>query len=400
MNPLDNLKILIVIPTFNNKSTLRRVVEEALALGLPVLVVNDGSTDGAMDSIANLPVQRIDFRQNNGKGAAIRAAAQWADEQGCTHIITMDADGQHDPGDLSRFVATIQQYPMSLIIGVRDFGMTNTPGSSVFGRKFSNFWIRISCGMQVQDSQSGFRAYPLELFRHVYPRARRYNFEMEILVRAIWAGMAVEQIGINVHYTTETMRASHFRPFVDNARISLTFSRLVTRNLIPWPHKVYFGASAAEEIWQYLFHPIRTIKMLLTEQTSPRQIALASTLGIFMGTLPLIAMHMVAIVFVATRLRLNRLIALNVSHLCAPPLVPALAVEFGYLIRHGRLLTDFNMQTLGHEALQRLWDYLIGSIALAPLLGAAAGLLAYSLALLFRNMQRNLVQAKGVRSGD
>jgi len=387
-------RILLVIPTFNNRSSLREIVSRSLAVHPDVLVVNDGSTDDAMQTLNGLECQRLELPENRGKGAAIMAGARRAIESGYTHIITMDADGQHDPADVIRFVKQINKNPMTLIIGVRNFDDTDVPGSSVFGRKFSNFWIRISCGTQVRDSQSGFRAYPLELFKHIRPLAKRYNFEMEILVRAVWAGMDVDQIDITVHYNSETTRASHFRPFVDNARISLTFTWLVTRNLIPWPHKSHFKPSAFREILPYIFHFFKTMKMLLTEQTSPREIGLATSLGIFMGTLPLIAMHMVSIVFVATRLRLNRLIALNVSHLCAPPFVPALAIETGYFIRHGRFLTEFSMQTLGHEALQRLWDYLIGSVLLAPILGLIAGLIAYALAGFFRRMQFRFAKVK------
>ena len=196
-------------------------------------------------------------------------------------------------------------------------------------------------------------------------------------------------------YSDETQHASHFRPFLDNARISFTYTGLVIRNFVPWPHKTLFGVKRDEKLKTLFLNPWRTLKMLVLEKTTSRQIAFAVFLGIFLGTLPLIAMHSITIVFFATRLRLNRLIALNVSHFCAPPIVPALAVEAGYLLRNGRFLTEFSMQTLGHEALHRLGDYLLGSVVIAPLLGALAALLAFTLSSIVRTTTSRLKQMKG-----
>jgi uncharacterized protein (DUF2062 family) len=133
-----------------------------------------------------------------------------------------------------------------------------------------------------------------------------------------------------------------------------------------------------------LRHPLRSLKILLHESTSPWEIAAASMLGIFLGTLPLIACHSVVIVFCATRLRLNRLVAFNVSHLCVAPFVPALAIEVGYFARHGQFLTQFSLQTLGREAPQRLVDYLLGALITGPVLAVVAGVIAYLIALFYQ----------------
>lgn len=390
MTPLavEDIRILLVFPVYNNRSTLPKVVGKALQTDLPVLVVSDGSTDGGMETLSGLPVDTIELPRHKGKGAAIRAAADWADKNGYSHIVTLDADGQHDPQDALKFIDKIRRNPLSIVIGNRDFSGTGVPRSSRFGRKFSNFWIKISSGISVSDSQSGFRAYPVEAVRRIRCFANKYHYEVEILVKGIWSGLAVQSVDISVSYSEETIHSSHFRPFVDNLLISMTYTRLVIRNLIPWPHKILFGVSQQERVKFFFLNPFKSLKMLATEKTSAREIGYATALGIFMGTLPLIASHMVAIIFVSTRLRLNRLIALNVSHLCAPPFVPAAAVEIGYLIRHGRFLTEFTVQTLGNEALQRLGEYILGAIVLAFPLGAAAGLLGYSLALFFKRFNR------------
>ena len=379
---------LIVIPVFNNRATLRRVVEESLTFGLPVLVVNDGSTDGGPETLDGLPVTRIDHAVNRGKGAAILSAAGWAEAHGFTHLITMDADGQHCPQDVARFLEKIAQNPWAIIVGARDVSGQPVPGASRFGRRFSNFWLKVACGMGLPDSQSGFRAYPVAILRQVRCLGRRYEFEVEILVRAVWAGASLDTVDVQVRYTPESTSASHFHPLRDNARISRTYARLVLRNFLPWPHRTLFDdpARAGERLSpKRLRHSLR---VLLREHTSRQRITLAAMLGVFLGTLPLIACHSVIIVFCAARLRLNRLIALNISHFCAPPVVPALAIESGYFVRHGRWLTEFTFRTLGHQIDQRLLDYLLGSVLLAPLLALGTGFVLSGLAWSYQGLYR------------
>lgn len=383
----EQILVLLVIPTYNNRSTLRQVVEGSLKTGLTILVVNDGSTDSGPDTIADLKVEQLNLPKNKGKGVAIQAAAKWAQENHFSHIITMDADGQHSPSNVSKFVEKIKKNPSSIILGARDFDSTDAPESSKFGRKFSNFWVRISTGISVTDSQSGFRAYPVDAIRRIRCLSHRYNYEVEILVKGIWAGLTVQSVNIAVNYNSKSIETSHFRPFVDNTRISLTYTYLVIRNLFPLPHRILYGLKPKERIKSFFMNPFRGLKLLITEKSSPRQIMFAVMLGIFLATLPLIAIHSVAIVFVATRLKLNRLIALNVSHFCAPPLVPGLAVELGYFLRNGKFLTEFNVQTLGHEALQRIGDYLLGSIVLAPILAVLAGIITYFIISICRKIK-------------
>ncbi len=377
------INVLIVIPTFNNLKTLRTVIEKAISTGLKVLVVNDGSTDGGPETLKGLSAARLDFTVNRGKGTAILSAAEWAAANGFSHIITVDADGQHNPGDALKFQELIRKNPWSVIIGNRHFG-GRVPFSSRFGRKFSNMWVWITTGWRVPDSQSGFRAYPVAALQMVICRGRRYDFEVEILVRGVWAGLSIVNTDIPVHYSEETIKASHFKPFRDNARISWTYTQLVIRNFLPWPHKVLFNTGGKEKI--SVLHPIRSFKLLLRESLSPRDMALSSMLGVFLGTLPLIACHSVTIFFVATRLRLNRLVALSVSNICMPPFVPGLAVAVGYYMRHGTYLTEFNMQTLGYEAPQRLLEYLIGSLIIGPILALIVGAIAFLTGMFYQNL--------------
>lgn len=379
------IKPLIVVPTFNNKKTLKKIVDESLATGIALLVVNDGSTDGSIDTIKATPANIISFESNRGKGAAILAGAKWASTEGYTHIVTIDADGQHDPKEAPGLIKSAQSHPHSIILGKRRFEDALVPRSSRFGRWWSNLWCRITTGHSIGDSQSGFRVYPVDALCKVQCKGTKYDFEVEILVRGSWAGLTIIDHDISVNYSTETKKASHFDPFYDNYRISVAYTRLVIRHFFPWPHKVLFNKEEiSEEERLSLKHPVRSLKILLKENTTPREIVYASMLGILLGTLPLIAIHSVAIIFAATRLKLNRLIALNISHLCAPPIVPAIAIEAGYFIRNGRFLTEFNYQTLGNEAPQRLLEYIVGATFIAPFLTVFAGIIVYILILIYQ----------------
>ncbi len=383
-----SIKILVVIPTYNNQATLRDVVEQAREANPDVLVVNDGSTDGGPESTEGLDVHRVDHPQNLGKGAAILSAVHWAWDRGFTHIVTVDADGQHDPSEVGKFAERIKANPTAIVIGVRDMSSRHVPASSRFGRGFSNFWLKIACGASTPDSQSGFRAYPVNIVRQVRCGTRRYDFEIEVLVRSVWAGASLDKVDISVRYDDQRRLDSRFAPWRDNARISLLYARLVGRNLLPWPHKIVVEDETAGADRLSLKRPRRSLRILLTESTSPKDITFASMLGVLLGTLPFIACHSLVIVLFATRLKLNRLVALNISHLCAPPFVPALAVMVGYYMRNGRFLSDFSVQTLGREIHHRFVDYLVGSFVVAPVLAVIVGGIVLPLALAYRKLRR------------
>jgi len=225
----------IVIPVFNHGKQVRKVVEKALRIGPPVIVVNDGSTDDTPQIlVAASGVTVIHHKENRGKGAALLTGfaeasrlADWA--------ITIDADGQHDPEDIPSLIKAIPDGQRPLVIGKRS-GMEqeNVPWTSLWGRRFSNFWVWASCGRWLSDSQSGFRAYPLPEILQFRSRARRYQFEVEVLVLAVWSGLPIIEVPVTVFYGPARERVSHFRPWQDFWRNTRTFSRLIaTRILIP-----------------------------------------------------------------------------------------------------------------------------------------------------------------------
>ena len=226
----------IVIPVYNHGSMIEAVIMNALKLNLPVIVVDDGSTDSTSDRIKNIDgIQFLRQRENRGKGAAIMIGFERASEI-ADWAITIDADGQHNPQDALNLIRAIPKNSRPLMVGMRqEMTGRDVPWTSSFGRKFSNFWVRISGGPKMTDSQSGFRIYPLPESMNLDVKARRFQFEVEILVRAAWANIPVIEVPISVSYAKGSQRISHFRPFVDFMRNTRTFYQLITRRLLIHP---------------------------------------------------------------------------------------------------------------------------------------------------------------------
>ena len=201
------------------------MVEKALALGKPVFVVDDGSTDSTYDQIKGISgITVLRHEVNRGKGEAIltgfkaaAAVARWA--------ITIDADGQHHPEDCAKLIAAVPEGQRPIVVGKRE-GMysAEVPWSSRFGRKFSNFWVRASGGPPIMDTQSGMRLYPLPESLHLSVASRRFQFEVEILVKASWRRIPVIEAPIGVTYQAGGKRISHYRGFVDFMRNAAVFT--------------------------------------------------------------------------------------------------------------------------------------------------------------------------------
>jgi len=384
-----NLKIMIVIPVYNHPDTVREVVARTLEMHDNVMVVDDGSREIVADLLTGLNAHVVRHQKNMGKGAAILTGALEASRMGMTHIITIDADGQHDPADIKKFIPILNENPNAIIIGKRNFKGTATPGLSIFGRGFSNFWMRVQTGRSVGDTQSGFRAYPLAVIDKLSLRERHYSFEVEVLVKAAWADVKIIDVDISVYYPPAEKRISHFRGIMDNFRLSILNSKLTMRSIAPIPHrKIHFDENNVRSI--SVLHPVKSLKTLLTENTTPEKLATAGAVGVFLGALPLIACHTIVIILVTGFARLNKVAALAASQLCMPPVVPALCIEAGYFLRNGKFLTEISLNTIGYQALQRLYEWLIGSILLGPVLGLLAGLFIYLTASLLERGKKAL----------
>lgn len=372
--------IWCVLPAYNNCRTIRQIALECREQGLPVLVVDDGSTDASVSALLeDSDIIVLGHERNRGKGAAIMTALDFLQCRGARFMITIDGDGQHDPKDIPKFIPLIEDNPDSIIIGERDMDGENVPASSLFGRSFSDFWIQFETGIKARDTQSGFRAYPIEHISRLKLKMRRYNFEIEVLARAAWAGLDLKSVPVKAYYPKKEERVSSFRPFVDNARISLTHTRLVIRRLMPWPIKKL--VKPPNDL-SFLRSPLKFIIFLLKENASPRELGMAAGVGTFIAVLPIFGFHTVAIVYAATRLKLNRFMAVGIQNLCAPPFVPLLCIQLGYFTMHGEWLSELSHKTVVYQLHLRFLEWCLGAIPLAPLLATASGIAVYLLAKL------------------
>ena len=216
-------RVCILIPTYNNAGTLRRVIDDVLLYADDVIVVNDGSTDSTseiLDGFADRIVA-VEYGKNRGKGDALVAGFRKAMELGFDYAITIDSDGQHYPSDIPAFVEAIAQHPDTLIVGERDLSGVDINGKSSFANKFSNFWFAVQTGLRLNDTQTGFRAYPLRRLSALSLTTSRYEAELEFMVFAAWSGVDIISIPIKVYYPPQSERISHFRPAKDFTRISI-----------------------------------------------------------------------------------------------------------------------------------------------------------------------------------
>lgn len=212
-----------IIPTFNNAGTIRKVVDDVSRHCENVIVVNDGSTDDTSTILSELAstITVVSYPKNRGKGHALVTGFRKAMEMGFTHAVTIDADGQHFADDIPLLVEQMEHHPDAIIVGCRNLTEENMPRQNTFANKFSNFWFRLQTGINLPDTQSGFRIYPLASLKGLNLITSRYEAELELLVFAAWAGVPVLSTNVRVYYPPAEERVSHFRPVYDFFRISV-----------------------------------------------------------------------------------------------------------------------------------------------------------------------------------
>lgn len=216
---LDDL--CVVIPTYNNASTICQVVEGCLEQVNHVMVLNDGSTDDTLQVLEPFTgrIILISHQKNQGKGAALRTAFRKAKEMGFRYALTLDADGQHYPTDIPALVASLKENPEALIVGERNVrGQTR---GARFANRFSNFWFAVQTARRLRDTQTGLRIYPLRQLPRLDFLTARYEAELELLVWSAWRGVKIKTVPVSVFYPPVEERVSHFKPAKDFSRISL-----------------------------------------------------------------------------------------------------------------------------------------------------------------------------------
>jgi glycosyltransferase involved in cell wall biosynthesis len=220
-----------IVPTFNHHRVLREVTDRLSDAGLPVFVVDDGSTHAARAVIAALAptgVQVLRHETNRGKGAAVATGVARAAACGFTHALQVDADGQHDLAALPRLIGAWRRHPEALIAGDPVFD-GSAPASRRIGRQVTRFWTAVeTLSLDLPDTMCGMRIYPLAPVSALASRVRlgqRMEFDTEILVRLVWAGVPIVRVPVAVRYPADNL--SNFELFSDNLRISLMHARLV-----------------------------------------------------------------------------------------------------------------------------------------------------------------------------
>lgn len=221
MKPLNH--ICAVIPTYNNAGTIADVVRRVYAQMDNIIVVADGPTDNTLNELGalGLPITIVLYSKNAGKGTALKRGFEKARQMGFTHVLTIDADGQHYPEDIPALYRMHTLHPDSIIVGSRGLRQANMPGKNTFANKFSNFWFALQTGLRLPDTQTGFRIYPLAQIRGERFMTSRYEAELELLVFSAWAEVDIIPVSVRVFYPPKEERVSHFRPAYDFARISL-----------------------------------------------------------------------------------------------------------------------------------------------------------------------------------
>lgn len=373
----DVLNACVIIPTYNNAATLPAVIAEVKRYTENIIVVNDGSTDDTEEIIYALAdVQPISYLPNKGKGWALRQAFKFAIDKGYKYAVTIDSDGQHFAKDLPVFFEKLLENSNSIIIGARNMNQESVPGGSSFGNKFSNFWFRVETGINSPDTQSGYRLYPLEPLKKMRFITRKYEFEIEVLVRAAWKGVGVTSVPVSVYYAPKEERISHFRPFKDFFRISVLNTILVL---------IAFLYIKPRDFIRILFNKEKRSKLLndhlLNPHHSAKLKAFSVGFGIFMGIVPIWGFQLVSAIFLAVLLKLNKPLVIIAANISIPPMIPViifLSYKMGaYWMGEKAMQISFSSTITLDSIKNNLLQYIYGSITLAVVAAIVSGLLTY-----------------------
>jgi len=373
-------RVCLLICTYNNARTIDRVLASAAGMIADIIVVDDGSDDGTTEKLAIAgEVDRVRHARNRGKGAAIQTGLDRARDRGFTHVITMDADGQHAACDIPLFVDAIRQDPSALVLGFRRLRGSGRSRKSRVLRVNSNFWIWVATGRRVGDSQTGFRAYPLAPLRAIHFRTTRYDFEIESLALAIWNDVPIREVEISAEYGAGS--ESHFRPIVDFLRVARLNVHLIAQRIFlstairqrvntrefrdgPWPGRVGRNLRA----------------YLLQESTSPFRFAACIAVGVCCGIMPIWGFQAALALVLAHRFGLSRALAVIASNVSIPVFMPFI-LYFSLLTGHALLAGEFDLTLAIGEfdsanAGFYAAEYLVGSMVFSLVAGLVAGLAA------------------------
>ncbi|MET3038019.1 DUF2062 domain-containing protein [Chryseobacterium sp. NRRL B-14859] len=368
-NAISEKKICVLIPTYNNEKTLRRVIDGVLDYTESIIVVNDGSTDATPHILSQYPqITVITLPENKGKGNGLKTGFRKAKELGHDYAITIDSDGQHYPDDIPVFVeALLKEKEDILLIGNRNMAQDGIPRKSSFGNRFSNFWFWFETGIKLEDTQSGYRLYPL----HQIPKkffTPKFEFEIEIIVRTAWRHIPVKNVPIKVLYDPAE-RVSHFRPFKDFTRISILNTILVTITLFYIIPRNFVNNFKKKSFKRFIKEDV------LESDGSNRTKAFSIALGVFIGLSPFWGFQTLLVISLSVLFKLNKVLAFVASNISLPPFIPfiiAASLFLGTPFVQGEsniLSQDLNFDLIKNNLLQ----YVIGSFILSTTGAALSG---------------------------
>ncbi len=381
----EDYNLCVIIPTFNNQKTIVSVIEDVKLYCENIVVVNDGSTDNTYELINQISnIEVISYPKNKGKGNAIQGFKRVL-ELGFDYAITIDADGQHFAEDLQVFNDKIKEEPDALMIGSRNISADGMPSKSTFANKFSNFWFWVETGQKLPDTQSGFRLYPIKFYQKSRFFTKKYEFEVEVIVRSAWSGIKIIPVPIKVDYPED--RVTHFRPLPDFTRISIlntclvliTFLYIVPRNAFRYLTRNKFIDIIRDQITAH--------------NESPAKIAFALGFGVFMGIAPIWGFQMLVAAFLAHFMRLNKILVLAASNISLPPVVPFL-IYFSYktggmVVNNPEELTKETLIQLKQQILEgnfyatfqdfgySIFQYVVGALIFALAMGMGVGVISW-----------------------
>lgn len=372
-NAISEKKICVLIPTYNNEKTLKRVIDGVLDYTEDIIAVNDGSTDSTKEILRSYSqIEVIDLPENKGKGNGLKIGFRKAKELGYNYAITIDSDGQHYPDDIPVFVeALLNEKEDVLLIGNRNMSQDGIPKKSSFGNRFSNFWFWFETGIKLEDTQSGYRLYPL----HKIPKkyfTPKFEFEIEIIVRTAWRHIPVKNVPVKVLYDPAE-RVSHFRPFKDFTRISILNTILVTITLLYIIPRNFVNNFKKKSIKRFIKEDV------LESDGSNRIKAFSIALGVFVGFSPFWGFHTLIVISLSVLFKLNKVLAFFASNVSLPPFIPfiiAASLFLGSPFVHG----DSNIfsQELNFDLVKNnLLQYVIGSFILATSASAILGVATF-----------------------
>lgn len=379
---LSDIQCCVIIPTYNNRNTLRRVIDGVLqyAAGQEIIVVNDGSTDDTTSILGayGASIRVLDNGVNKGKGFSLRKAFAEAIRLGFENAITIDSDGQHSPSDIPLFIEAAMQNPGALLMGSRNMEQEGVPGKSSFGNKFSNFWFKFETGLTLPDTQTGFRLYPLGPLKSMSLFTTKFETEIEVIVKMAWKDVSIVPINIQVIYDKDE-RVTHFRPFRDFTRISVLNTWLVTLTLVYYLPKRLFRYIQKKGLWKIIRD--EAVKSDETNFSKAKSVGF----GFFMGIVPIWGFQLMVGIPLSIVFRMNKVLFLTAAHISIPPAIPFIiyaSYKFGGLFyRNGVQITSLENLTLKSIHVNFVQYFLGGTLlaAVAGLIGFVASFLLFTL---------------------